>query len=233
MGRSTVTLSIQGSSYTRERYGYSGLFVQEPNGEPWPEAELDEKFVVASIDQFQTALDCLNSRLLDTNTFIDEANILEYSERRNTLDELSNTSSPGCYSNRSVQNQTKLDRNENDQNSRFCNIAQNSLNKSSHCVQLIESDNKKQKKFETEQVVKRKEKNMEKKLKKTTEIENKAGNQNQLLERVTETTFHRTRTLKRGTTQGHESDGSDWEMPQIEWRKVTPQRRNEKYHHNQ
>ena len=43
-----------------------------------------------------------------------------------------------------------------------------------------------------------------------------------------ETTFPRTRTLQRGT-QGHESDGSDWDMPQVEWKKVTPLRRNEKY----
>ena len=115
---------------------------REPNGETWPESELDAKFVVTLIDQFHTALDCLNSRLVDTNTFIDDANILEYSERRSTLDELSNTSSPGCYSNRSVQNQTKLDRNENCQSSRFRNIVQNSLNKSSHCVQLIQIDKK-------------------------------------------------------------------------------------------
>ena len=45
---------------------------REPNGEPWPESELDENFVVASIDQFHAALDYLNSRLVDTNTFIDD-----------------------------------------------------------------------------------------------------------------------------------------------------------------
>ena len=31
-------------------------------------------------------------------------------------------------------------------------------------------------------------------------------------------------------TQGHESDGSDWDMPQVKWKKVTPPRRKEKYH---
>ena len=59
---------------------------REPNGEPWPESELDEKFVVASIDQFHAALDYLNSRLVDT--FIDDENIQEHSDRRSTLDDL-------------------------------------------------------------------------------------------------------------------------------------------------
>ena len=39
---------------------------REPNGEPWPETNLDEKFVVASIECFHKALDCLSSRLNDT-----------------------------------------------------------------------------------------------------------------------------------------------------------------------
>ena len=126
-------------------------FSMEPNGEPWPESELDEKFVVASNNQFHTSLDCLNSRLLEATSFIGEENILECCERTNSLDEWWNTSSPGCYSNRSAQNQTKLDRNENVQNSRFCNIAQNSWNKISHCAQLINSEKIKQK-IETERV---------------------------------------------------------------------------------
>ena len=39
---------------------------RDPNGEPWPESYLDEKFVVASIEHFHKALDCLGSRLNDT-----------------------------------------------------------------------------------------------------------------------------------------------------------------------
>ena len=30
---------------------------REPNGEPWPESELDERFVVTSIESFHKALD--------------------------------------------------------------------------------------------------------------------------------------------------------------------------------
>ena len=202
---------------------------REPSGEPWPDSKLDKKFVVASIDQFHAALDCLNRRLVDTNTFIDDENILEHSDRRSTLDELSNTSSPGCYSNRFVQNQTKLDRNENGQNSRLCNF---DLKKISHCVQLVEIDKKnEQRKIAAKQVEKTKDRSMEEKLKKTAKIENTVGKQNQMLEQITETTFHRTRTVQRGT-QGHESDGSDWDMPQVEWKKVTPPRRKERYQHS-
>ena len=105
MGRSFVTISIQGGSYTRKRYGYRGLFIGY-RGEPWLESELDKMIVVASIDQFHAALDCLNSRLTDTNTFIINENILEHSDRRSTLDETQNTSYRGCYSNRFVQKPT-------------------------------------------------------------------------------------------------------------------------------
>ena len=38
---------------------------REPNGEPWPESELDEKIVVTSIESFHKVLDCLNSQLND------------------------------------------------------------------------------------------------------------------------------------------------------------------------
>ena len=95
---------------------------------------------------------------------------------------------------------------------------------------MVEIDKKKeQRKAAAKQDEKLKEKSMEKKLKKTVKIENTVGKRNQMLEQITETTFHRTRTVQRGT-QGHESDGSDWDMPQVEWKKVTPPRRKDKYH---
>ena len=36
-------------------------------GDPWLESEIDEKFVVKSIDDFHKALDCLYSWLIDTD----------------------------------------------------------------------------------------------------------------------------------------------------------------------
>ena len=163
---------------------------RDPIGEPWPESELDKKFLVASIDQFHAALDSLISRLVDTNTFISNENILEPSDRRSTLDEISPTSSPGCYSNRFVQNQTELDRNENGQNSRLCNCDQNTLNKISHYIQLVETDKKeeqnspeKQRKIAAKHEEKLNEEPMEKKLKKTVKLENTEGKRNQKLEK--------------------------------------------------
>ena len=169
---------------------------RDPIGEPWPESELDEKFVVASIDQFHAALDCLNSRLIDTNTFISNENILKHSDLRSTLDETPNTSSPACYSNRFFPKRTELDGNKNGQNSRLCNCDQNTLNKISHCIQSVDiSKKEKQRKITAKQEEKFKEEQMEKKLKKTVKLDNTEGRRNQMLEQITETTFHRTRTV--------------------------------------
>ena len=51
---------------------------REPNGEPRPELELDERFVVTSIESFHKALDCLSSRFSETNQN-SAINILEHS----------------------------------------------------------------------------------------------------------------------------------------------------------
>ena len=53
---------------------------REPTGEPWPETKLDEKFVVTSIECFHRALDCLYSRLNDTDVTIQSEKVLEYSQ---------------------------------------------------------------------------------------------------------------------------------------------------------
>ena len=55
---------------------------REPTGEPWPETKLDEKFVVTSIECFHRALDCLYSRLNDTDATKESENVLEYSQNR-------------------------------------------------------------------------------------------------------------------------------------------------------
>ena len=91
---------------------------REPNGDPWPEFELDERFVVTSIEIFHKALDCLSSRFIETDQKID-VNILEHSAIRSEINHCKDNSSHGCYGDRFVQNWTKLDRNENGQSSRF------------------------------------------------------------------------------------------------------------------
>ena len=41
---------------------------RDPFNDPWPESELDEKFVVATINSFHEAFDCWNSRLKETGS---------------------------------------------------------------------------------------------------------------------------------------------------------------------
>ena len=61
---------------------------RDPIRESWPESKLDEKLVVASIDQFHKALDCLKNRLIDTTniTRIENENIVEHSELGHKLE---------------------------------------------------------------------------------------------------------------------------------------------------
>ena len=113
-----------------------------PNGEPWPESYLDEKFVVASIGCFDKALDCLSSRLNDAAKEIQNNDILEHSGLRDTMNELIDKSSHSCYSNRFVQKRTRLDRNKNGSNSSLSKFEQNSLRKISHCKQSVDKISK-------------------------------------------------------------------------------------------
>ena len=179
---------------------------REPNEEPWPETYIDEKFVVASIECFHKELDCLNSRLNVATHAIQNDNFLEHSGSSNTLDETKAKSSHGCYSNRSVQKRSRLDRNKNGPISSFSNCETNILSTISHCKQSVDS------KQNTER-----RNRMEENPKKTVKIvERERSNRNQLLEQVTEMTYRRTRTVQRG----NETDGSEDDMPQVEWRKM-------------
>ena len=114
---------------------------RDPIGEQWPESKLDEKLVVASIDQFHKALNCSNNRLIDTTNITrnKNENILDHSKLRHKLEEAQDMSYPGCYSNCCVQKRTRLDRNENGQNSSLSNCEQNNLRKILHCKQSVDT----------------------------------------------------------------------------------------------
>ena len=88
---------------------------RDPFNDPWPESELDEKFVVATINSFHEAFDCKNIRLKETGSLNRNENVLGCS-RRNAKKQ---SSSNGCYSNQNGQKRTKLDRNERNQFSRL------------------------------------------------------------------------------------------------------------------
>ena len=84
---------------------------RDPFNDPWPKSELDEKFVVATINSFHEALDCMNSRLKETKSLDRNENVLECS-RKNAKKQSSNN---GCYSNQNGQKRRKLDPNERKQ----------------------------------------------------------------------------------------------------------------------
>ena len=81
---------------------------REHNGEAWPDSELDERFVVASIENFHKdkLLDNLNSRLIDTDPKFN-VKFVEHSGIRNNISHCKDNSTHGCYGNQFVQ---KLDK---------------------------------------------------------------------------------------------------------------------------
>ena len=88
---------------------------RDPYNDPWPESELDKTIVVATIDSFHKALDCMNSRLENNGWLNPNENLLECS-RRNVAKQ---SSLSGCYGNQNCQKRAKLDRNEINQLSRL------------------------------------------------------------------------------------------------------------------
>ena len=197
---------------------------REPNEELWPESYLDEKLVVSSIECFHKALDCLSSRLNETAKKIQIDNILEHSGLKRTTNELIDKSSHSCYSNHFVQKRTGLDRNENGPNSRLSKFEQNSLREFSYCKQSVDKS-RKQNYSELKWKRSMEEKDLKEKPKKTVKIVERDRSRDQLLERVTETTYKRTRIVHRE----QDSDNSGDETPQVEWRKkdITNRRKEE------
>ena len=80
----------------------------DPYNDPWPEWELDERFVLETINSFHEALYCMSSRLESIGSLNRNEHVLEYS-RRNVAKQ---SSLSGCYGNQNGQKRTKLDRNE-------------------------------------------------------------------------------------------------------------------------
>ena len=129
---------------------------REPTGEPWSESNLDEKFVVKSIECFHKAFDCLYSRLSGTNSPNQNEKLLELSQQQKITSEVTK-SRHSCYSNQKVQKRTKLDRNANGFGSRF-STANNALKlntlvnltKTIQSVNLIQKQNSAQKRWGAE-----------------------------------------------------------------------------------
>ena len=78
----------------------------DPYIDPWPESELDERFVVATTNSFHEALYCMSSRLESTVSLNRNENVLEYSRRIVAKQ----SSLSGCYGNQNGEKRTKLNR---------------------------------------------------------------------------------------------------------------------------
>ena len=205
---------------------------REPNGEPSPESELDEKFVVTSIENFHRALYSLNNQLLDMAEPVRNEYILEHSGRNTGSDNKVNTSSHGCYSNQICSKRTRLERNENGRNSRISNSKTNTLCNFSHSNQLAKKlyqnsvknltmENNGNAKNDKDKVEK------DKSGKKKVRDIRQGGGHDQVTEEVMKTTFQQTRLIKRGPGATNEdTDSSDSEIPYAEWRIMRQQIKN-------
>ena len=206
---------------TGKDMGIVDYLSRNPKGEPWPESELDEKFVVTSIESFHKALDCLNSRLSDHDRLDRNENVLEYSRIDKNVSN-QNTSFIRCYGNQNGPKRTKHDRNERNEDSRsfqrekFEN-SKISLSQNRQQIQSVESVRK------IGKLSSRESENMHSgetakrgKEKKMVRIQDR-NNTDTLREEITETTFQRTRMIQR-TPNRSESENSDFEqIPQGNW----------------
>ena len=91
---------------------------RDPFNDPWSGSELDKNFVVATINSFHEALDCMNSRLKETGSLDRNENVLECSKGN----EKKQSSSNDCYSNQNGPKRTNLDQNEKKQFPRLQNM---------------------------------------------------------------------------------------------------------------
>ena len=119
--------------------GIVGYLSRDPNGEPWPESVLDEKFVVTSIESFHKALDC---RFSDHYVLDRNENVLESSGIDQNVSN-QNTSSTSCYGKQNGQKRTKHDRNKSKSSSQLFKLESGekskiSLSQSCQPIQSVE-----------------------------------------------------------------------------------------------
>ena len=88
--------------------GIVDYLLQDPYNDPWPESKLDNKIVVAIINSFHKALDCMDSRLEITGWLNRNENLLD-KFRRNVAKQ---SWLSGWYGNENVQKRAKLDRSQ-------------------------------------------------------------------------------------------------------------------------
>ena len=160
--------------------------------------------MVTSIECFHRALDCLYSRLNDTDVTIQSENVLEYSQKQKREDNLLK-SRRGCHINKTVKNRTKIYRNENCCNSNFLPI-NNVLNQNTfvNFIRAVQSVNlfKNSKQISEEM----EDGKMKKKTVRIGDCRTQEESDKLTEAEITETTFHRTCRIRRGTLERAGSD---------------------------
>ena len=111
--------------------GTVDYLLRDPYNDPWPETQLEEKFVVAKIYSFHKASHCMNSRLKNNYLLNRNENIVEITRRNG----VNNSSPQDYYGNLNGQKRTKLDRNEINQFSRLSK--QQFSNKIKHFLSVL------------------------------------------------------------------------------------------------
>ena len=144
------------------------------------------------------------SRLNDTDATIESEKVLEYSQKQKKEDK-SSKFRHGCHSNKTVKNRAKLDRNENGCNSNFLPINNvlnpNTFVKFTRAVQSVNlMQNSKQVSEEME------DGKMKKKTVRIGDCRTQEESDRLTEEEITETTFHRTCRIRRGTLDRSGSD---------------------------
>ena len=160
--------------------------------------------MITSIEYFHSALDCLYSRLNATDATIQNEKALEHSQKQKREDKLSK-SKHGCHSNKKVKNSTKLYWNENNCNSNFLPI-NNALNQNTfvnftravQSVNLIQNSKQISEEMESEKT--------KKKAVRIGDCRTQEESDKLTEEEITETTFHRTYRIRRGTLDKLGSD---------------------------
>ena len=104
---------------------------REPNNESRPKLELDEKFLVTSMESFHKALDYLSSRLNETGGLDWNEIIIKHFKSK-----ISDNNLAVAWQLKSSK-RTGLDRNESDPSSRFSKLQPGNLCNYSHSVQLF------------------------------------------------------------------------------------------------
>ena len=93
--------------------GMVDYLTREAHSDQWHESELDQMFVVTTINFFHKAIDCVSSTLKINRLLNRNGNVLEHSRTKEAQN--SSLHGPWCYGNQNGHKRPKLKRNDTNQ----------------------------------------------------------------------------------------------------------------------